>query len=141
LPRWRAIMRPVRLTSLFPALALIYIAHATGCGSKSKGGDEDTGFLSGGSGGATSGSGNSTGNSVGSGFANSSGSGSGSGGSDTCAATSSKAEPVPVDLFIMLDKSGSMDQNNKWINVSAALISFFQDPMSAGLSVALRFFP
>jgi hypothetical protein len=60
---------------------------------------------------------------------------------DTCAATEIGATLVPVNLYIMLDKSGSMAQNNKWPSVTAALIAFFQDPASAGLRVALRFFP
>jgi Mg-chelatase subunit ChlD len=58
-----------------------------------------------------------------------------------CATTNQNAALTPVDMLIMFDDSGSMDQNNKWPQASAALIAFFQDPASAGLRVALRFFP
>jgi hypothetical protein len=44
-------------------------------------------------------------------------------------------------MLIMFDKSGSMLENQKWAGAKAALIAFFQDPKSAGLSVGLRFFP
>jgi len=40
-----------------------------------------------------------------------------------------------------MDRSGSMLENQKWANATTALQVFFQDPESAGLSVALRFFP
>jgi von Willebrand factor type A domain len=58
----------------------------------------------------------------------------------TCASTSAKATPVPVDLFIMLDKSGSM-QGAKWDAAKAALTSFVQSPTTAGMSVGLGVFP
>jgi hypothetical protein len=60
---------------------------------------------------------------------------------DSCAATSAEANLIPVNMFIIFDKSGSMKDNNKWTNTSAALIDFFKDQGSAGLRVALRFFP
>lgn len=58
-----------------------------------------------------------------------------------CASASLVGEPIPVTLFIMMDRSGSMLDNQKWANATTALQAFFQDPESAGLSVALRFFP
>ena len=61
--------------------------------------------------------------------------------SNSCAATSAEANLIPVNMFIIFDKSGSMKDNNKWTNTSAALIDFFKDQGSAGLRVALRFFP
>ena len=60
---------------------------------------------------------------------------------DSCAATSAEANLIPVNMFIIFDKSGSMKDNNKWTNTSTALIDFFKDQGSAGLRVALRFFP
>jgi hypothetical protein len=48
---------------------------------------------------------------------------------------------LPVNMFIMIDKSGSMADQDKWLDATAALSSFFVDPSSAGLRVALRFFP
>jgi hypothetical protein len=44
-------------------------------------------------------------------------------------------------MLIMFDKSGSMLDDQKWAGAKAALIAFFQDPATAGLSVGLRFFP
>jgi hypothetical protein len=45
-----------------------------------------------------------------------------------------------VNLFVTLDRSGSM-AGDRWNNTISALKSFFQDPASAGLGVALRFWP
>lgn len=57
-----------------------------------------------------------------------------------CAEASDEAKQVPVNLYIMFDKSGSM-VGTKWSQSTAALQAFFSDPASAGLRVALRFFP
>ncbi len=70
-----------------------------------------------------------------------SGSGSGMNDFSTCASAVVAGKPVPVTLYIMMDRSGSMLESQKWANATTALIAFFQDPNSAGLSVALRFFP
>ena len=58
-----------------------------------------------------------------------------------CATASEEATLVPVNMIIMFDRSGSMDQSNKWPNATAALTAFFEDPGTAGLRIALRFFP
>lgn len=58
-----------------------------------------------------------------------------------CATSVTEGESLPVTMFIVFDKSGSMLENQKWAGAKAALIAFFQDPKSAGLSVGLRFFP
>lgn len=68
------------------------------------------------------------------------------GGSDldpdaACAASSDKADLRQVNMFIQFDRSGSMLDNDKWTQASAALNAFFADPASAGLRVAARFFP
>lgn len=67
-----------------------------------------------------------------------------SGGGDAgvaCAATHVEAQQVPVTLAIMFDRSGSMSTNQRWERASAALSAFVADPKSAGLQVALSFFP
>ncbi len=56
-----------------------------------------------------------------------------------CATASDEAKSVPVNMYIMFDKSFSM--LDKWKQATAALQAFFMDPASAGLRVALRFFP
>jgi uncharacterized protein YegL len=78
--------------------------------------------------------------------------GNGSGGrsgtelSDACAAKISTAQATPLDMFIMLDTSGSMlgetaTQVTKWDAVKLALESFLTDTKSAGLGVGLQYFP
>lgn len=104
-------------------------------------------------GGGGSGAGQNTGASGGSGGSGASsedgGSGAGfidNGGGNTtnsmeCASEAIEAEISPLAMFIALDKSGSMDSDNKWDNATTALNTFFGDPAAAGLNVALRFFP
>jgi hypothetical protein len=58
-----------------------------------------------------------------------------------CATGTTTGALVPIDLLLMVDKSGSMADQGKWAAVSTALDAFFTDPASAGLRVALRFFP
>ena len=65
----------------------------------------------------------------------------GSGGFEECAQASEEATLVPVNMFIAVDKSGSMDDDNKWSNAEAAFVAFFQDPAADSLRVALRFWP
>ena len=69
------------------------------------------------------------------------GAGSGSGGFEACATATVEGERIPVQMYIMFDKSGSMLEDQKWAGAKAALIAFFQDDDSAGLNIALRFFP
>jgi len=78
----------------------------------------------------------------------SSGNGSGTGPdlSDACAAKISTAQAIPLDMYIMLDTSGSMlaataNQVSKWDAVKVALESFLKDSASAGLGVGLQYFP
>jgi Mg-chelatase subunit ChlD len=59
---------------------------------------------------------------------------------NACAAESQKAELVPLDLYIMLDRSGSM-QGSKWSSVTSAIDTFVKDTASIGLGVGLDFFP
>lgn len=71
--------------------------------------------------------------------------GNGSGGNtlnedSACATASDEAKLVPVNMYIMFDKSGSM-QGTKWSQTSLAMETFFGAKESAGLRVALRFFP
>lgn len=76
----------------------------------------------------------------------SSGAGEGAGGEASCAGETKTAELVPLDLYIMLDASGSMDERlatggTKWRAVTDALEAFFTDPQSEGLGVGLQYFP
>jgi hypothetical protein len=58
-----------------------------------------------------------------------------------CATASITANLQPVDIFLLFDRSASMAYKSKWDAATAALTSFFQSPSSAGLHIALRFFP
>lgn len=44
-----------------------------------------------------------------------------------------------VNMFVQFDRSGSMTTNDRWGKTTTALKTFFADPASAGLGVALRF--
>jgi hypothetical protein len=58
-----------------------------------------------------------------------------------CASVSKKAEKIPLDMVLGLDTSFSMDFDDKWINVKAALESFVANPSYADLGIGLQFFP
>ncbi len=114
------------------AAALGAVALAAACGSANQGTPLDAGSGTGAASGAS-----------GDGSTGALMSGTGGTGDDfsACASEIVAGKPVPVTLTIMMDRSGSMLDNQKWFNAQTALIAFFQDPNSAGLSVALRFFP
>ncbi|AUX43909.1 keratin associated protein 5-1 [Sorangium cellulosum] len=66
-----------------------------------------------------------------------------------CTATASVSLVRPVTLFVALDKSASMQTNfdgddvsaQRWMPATNALKDFFTDPESAGLGIALEFWP
>ncbi|MGK3993321.1 vWA domain-containing protein [Sorangium sp. So ce1024] len=65
-----------------------------------------------------------------------------------CIATASVSTIRPATLFVALDRSGSMVTSggtnvsaSRWNPARAALMAFFEDPASAGLGVAFRFWP
>jgi Mg-chelatase subunit ChlD len=63
-----------------------------------------------------------------------------------CATTTQKATLAPLDLYFMLDTSGSMDDlvaagQSKWSSVVAAMTAFVNDSASAGIGVGLQYFP
>lgn len=70
-----------------------------------------------------------------------SGTGGGGGFGAACAADIHDGELVPVDMFVMLDRSGSMDDAGKWSAVSGAFTNFVQLPNLAKLGMGLAFFP
>lgn len=67
-------------------------------------------------------------------------------GVQTCSAKSTDAQPVPLDIYILLDISASMLDKTaagptKWDAVKNAINAFFMDTSSAGLSVGIQYFP
>jgi hypothetical protein len=80
---------------------------------------------------------------------------------DACASTTVTAEPIPLDLIILLDRSGSMNEPgwqywqgeqgdcsidetpikaSKWCRAINALMDFFESESSVGTGVGLRTF-
>jgi hypothetical protein len=65
---------------------------------------------------------------------------------DGCATDSAKANPLPLDLYILFDSSGSMLYEaapgvTKMKATTDAMTTFINDPSSAGIGAALTFFP
>ena len=115
---------------------------ANGGSSAASGSGATGGMLVGGTGGGGNNGG--TGN-IG-GFVGSSGSGSGGGPQrDACAASSHRGEQIPLDMYIMFDQSGSMDQEagntSRWNAVKDALTTFVQSPESAAIGIGIQYFP
>jgi len=132
------------------AALLTLAVNFTACGSSTKDSMvSGSGAAGSGAGNTSAGSGGTsainTGNSGGS--ANGSGTVIGVGGDgESCAAQVSNGKLVPLDMYIMLDISGSMLEltaNNvtKWDAVKNALETFLKDQNSAGLGVGLQYFP
>ncbi|AUX47032.1 hypothetical protein SOCE26_085430 [Sorangium cellulosum] len=57
-----------------------------------------------------------------------------------CALVTEEAIAVPLNLYIMMDKSSSMT-GDKWTSAKAGLTAFVNNARFAGVRVALRFFP
>lgn len=59
---------------------------------------------------------------------------------NSCAQTGSEAQPVDLDIIVLLDRSGSMFGPN-WNGATVALKQFVQDPASDGTRVGILYFP
>lgn len=62
-----------------------------------------------------------------------------------CATSVVKADKIPLDLYVMLDQSGSMSDavsggGTKWSTVTSALGTFLQQPGLDGVSVGIQYF-
>jgi hypothetical protein len=67
-------------------------------------------------------------------------------GGEKCAEEAHMAEQAPVDLLLLIDRSGSMNTRaaggrSKWQMAQEAVTAFISDPKSAGLGVGMEFFP
>jgi len=148
----------MRLGHVAPILFGTFIALA--CGS-----NDDESKVGGGTGatGNTNSGTAATGN-INTGNGSTTGNGSGGAGSvdqgNACTSTSADGQAIPVDLFFMVDTTGSMNcpvpdngmqcdmvngppatGESRWTVVSAALKAFIADPQNQTLGVGLRFFP
>jgi hypothetical protein len=104
------------LSKSIVVLGLLAISVAAGCGpSRSRGDDDGTG------------------------------NGSATPDAPACATSMEKAEPIPLDMFVMLDQSGSMDETvagggSKWDAVTTAIDTFVQQPGLDGISIGIQYF-
>jgi uncharacterized protein YegL len=57
-----------------------------------------------------------------------------------CTGKEAQASLIPLDMIVLLDKSGSM-LGTSWDTVTVALEHFFNDPASAGIGAGLVYFP
>lgn len=60
---------------------------------------------------------------------------------EVCASIGRPVTLVPLDLLVLLDVSGSMDYDLKWVAVKSALTSFVSRSDLSGLGVGLQYFP
>jgi hypothetical protein len=154
----------MRASRVAPILVGFFIAAACGGSNTSK--------VEAGSSGSSNGTGSGTGTGgngliVGSGGSAASANGTGAGGEATfdpdaaCAKGSADGEPIPLDLFFMVDITGSMNcpvpedpatpcevdpgppysKTTRWTVESAALSAFVDDPANKGIGMGIRFFP
>lgn len=59
---------------------------------------------------------------------------------DTCASSAATAGQIPLDMLIILDRSGSMDGSN-WEGATGAIKDFVDSPQAVGVNLALSYFP
>ena len=123
---------------------------SAGTGADTAGGADSVSAA--GDGGASDNGSGGTGGNGGTGNLNPSPNGDGGAPDDSCAAHLSKAEVVPLDMYVLLDVSGSMsaatstfDRHgvpiSKWTAVKTALRSFLEDDSSAEVGVGIQYFP
>lgn len=65
----------------------------------------------------------------------------GSGGDGSCASDTFPGSLAPVDLYVMLDQSSSMNDSGKWSAVTNALTTFMAAPESNGVGMGIQYFP
>jgi hypothetical protein len=62
-----------------------------------------------------------------------------------CASESQTGKRVPLDIYVLFDQSGSMDQDvtggTKWDVIKGALQTFVNNPASSGISIGIGYFP
>jgi hypothetical protein len=120
----------VRSRNVCVALGLLVACGPNGGKGGGGGGTGGSGDIDGGGGGGGGG-----------GDVDASGGGGGGGGPDAmaCASMPHKAAAAPLDMFIMLDQSGSM-KGTKWTSVTGGLKTFVQQPNLDGFSVGIQYF-
>jgi hypothetical protein len=115
-------------------LGAILIGLVTACGGT--GGSSGTGGSGAGGAAASGGSG-----AIGSGGSGAIASGGQGGSGAVCQADPYDGQLVPLDMYVMLDRSASMTEQNKWGAVTSALKGFVGLQNLSGLGMGLAFFP
>ncbi len=64
----------------------------------------------------------------------------GNGFGSSCASDTITAQQIPLDMYVMLDQSSSMSDDNKWMSVTTALNTFVTQPGLDGISMGLGYF-
>lgn len=118
------------------AICSLVVASATWLACSASGDGDSTG-----SGAGTTGAGATGGAPAGSGGGIVVGQGGGTGGMESCASDTYPSELQPLDLYVLLDQSESMDQAGKWGAVLSAVSSFAADPSTADIGMGLALFP
>lgn len=60
---------------------------------------------------------------------------------ESCEAAHIPGEQVPLDIYILLDRSASMRDDSKWSNTVNAIKTFVNSSETTGIGVGLQFFP
>lgn len=60
--------------------------------------------------------------------------------SGACASETRTAERLPLDIYVLLDQSGSM-KDSKWASAKAAIKAFVTNKASEGVGVGIQYFP
>lgn len=58
-----------------------------------------------------------------------------------CATVKRTGELVPLDMYVMLDKSGSMTEGGRWTSVTNALRSFVDSDDARGMGMGIGYYP
>lgn len=67
--------------------------------------------------------------------------GGGSGGAGGCQSEAVEVELADLDMFIMVDRSGSMSTDNRWTHLVTGMGNFVQEQRAPGTRVALNYHP
>jgi hypothetical protein len=135
-----ALLRGLGVTAavLGAALAPVVLVSACAPGSDASGSPGSQGAAQGG---ASVGGAGGSGAGSGSGASQSGGSGGNPLDPDAaCGVVEEKANVTPLNLYLMVDRSNSMEGTN-WDAARAGLEAFLQSPKAAGVRAAIKFFP
>lgn len=134
-------------SGVWSLLGVSTLGLALACGNSDHAGSTIGGGAAGSATTSAAGTGPDLGN-LGNGGSSGGSSGGNTGDGETCAADLVEAQRVPLDIYVMLDVSGSMLEvtegdasTTKWQAVSSALTDFVSDDASSGIGVGLQVFP